>query len=84
MMLEEGGVMLESGQTPADSFSSNLFHIFTVQSWKKKSGQSFPHRAMLSSLPGLGTSTSACAEPSAWPSKWAVLEIPQRTKMTGS
>lgn len=34
-MLEEGGMMLESGQTPADSFSSNLFHIFTVQSLKK-------------------------------------------------
>lgn len=34
-MLERGSMMLGSGQSPAASFSSNLFLIFTVQGWKK-------------------------------------------------
>lgn len=42
MMLEGGGTMLGSGQTPAASFSSNLFLIFTVQSQKKIVASLFP------------------------------------------
>lgn len=42
MMLEGGGMMLGSGQTPAASFSFNLFLIFTVQRQKKILASLFP------------------------------------------